>query len=60
MINEFKNQDKPDHRVVQQEQGQVPTTALLVHNVEPLSFYQKPEDSVLQKQLPKTYIDIYY
>ena len=53
-----ETQNKPGHQVVMQEQVQVPTTDLLVHAVEPLSFYQKPEDSAPQKQLPRTYINI--
>lgn len=49
MVNE------PVHQAVKQEQAPAPTIDLLVHIVKPLSFYQKPEDFVPQKQLPKTY-----
>lgn len=45
--------NKPDHQAVKQAQVQVPTTDLLVQIVEPLSFDQKPEDFVPQKQLPE-------
>lgn len=46
--------NKPDHQAVKQAQVQVPTTDLLVHIVEPLSFDQRPEDFVPQKQLPES------
>lgn len=54
MVNE------PVHQAAKQEQAPAPTIDLLVHIVKPLSFYQKPEDFVPQKQLPKTYNQTYY
>lgn len=51
---------EPDRLVVLPEQGQVPTTDLLVHIEEPLLFYQRREDSVPQQQLPEIKIHEYY
>lgn len=54
MVNE------PVRQAVKQEQAPAPTIDLPVHIVKPLSFYPKPVDFVLQKQLPRNKTKTYY